>query len=828
MTPPNELEQLAEFQDAIQSNKGLERLRAMQYLQQMNNQGLMGMPQVTEQPVVQRSNGSSIAGGLFEKGYEGNPNEAFNMAEGSSYPYQPQYNPYFDMSGESGDEMGSIRDNENRIEGERQQKEMQQKLQADPNSVENIYKAAEVIVKGGNSEDRLLAQDIYRANREAVQRVIDAIRNNPEERAGGGQVAPDSMAQGLAGLGRNGDSMLLHINPEELQGLASVGQITYNPITGLPEAWGFKSFFKPFKQAARSIKKIAKSKAFRMIAPIALTIAAPYLAAAWGMGGTAAAAALAGTATTAGSLSAAVAAMGPVAFGLSTAVGSGLGALASGAKPKDALKAAALSGITAGGLRGYSNYMDPNVNVWGDAAKAAGTTGTTAAQSVGDLSIKTNFNPTSGPALQSPTGPIASVESSLVSPNYYSPSGQEFGGGTSMNTLNTAGSGIQSTGVPVYGSTAGAGITQGGGIPNVNIGGAPIQMDPSLLQTNIPATSAYTGNAPNMTGDKYSPVDYPAQDARTINIDSNVPSSSASNPEYNTLYGSETASQITPPGGEVGGRLTTGSGDQSYAVGGKYNYAPDSIKDQAMDALTDNRLARGVDQATDYAGQMPIGKGQTLGDLGNAIVSDYGTLGGGAELLGMAATTPDYLGNYAMEDERKRQIEELEKLGYGVELSDEDTGFNQTIVVRDPSGKVLPSDLSLQDLLDRAYGRTPRTRFTDRITYGPANAKHGGLINLAGGGNFSGMVQGNGHGMEDNVYMPIEEQGQQVGTLAVSPSEYVVDAYTMSALGNGNANQGAKVMDGVVESVRKKAYGTIRQPNEISGLQALKPMMMGV
>jgi len=90
------------------------------------------------------------------------------------------------------------------------------------------------------------------------------------------------------------------------------------------------------------------------------------------------------------------------------------------------------------------------------------------------------------------------------------------------------------------------------------------------------------------------------------------------------------------------------------------------------------------------------------------------------------------------------------------------------------------------------------------------------------------MVEGDGHGMEDNVYMPIKEGNEQVGTLAVSPSEYVVDAYTMSALGNGNANEGAKVMDGVVESVRKKAYGTMRQPNEINGLQALKPMMMGV
>ena len=801
MTPPNELEKLAEFKTAIQSNKGLERLRAMQYLQQMNNQGLMGMPQVTEQPVVQRSNG----GGLFEKGYEGNPNEAFNMAEGSMYPYQPQYNPYFDMSGESGKEMGSIRDNENRIEGERQQKEMQQKLRADPNSVENIDEAARVIVQGGVPEDRLLAQEIYRANPEAVQRAINGYRNNPEERAGGGQVAPDAMAQGLAGLGRNGDSMLLHINPEELQGLASVGQITYNPITGLPEAWGFKSFFKPFKQAFKSVKKVVKSKAFRMLAPIALTIAAPYLAAAWGMGGTAAATALAGTATTAGSLSAAVAAMGPVAFGLSTAVGSGLGALAAGAKPKDALKAAAMSGITAGGLRGYSNYMDPNVNVWGDAAKAAGTTGTTAAQSVGDLSIKTNFNVPSAPM----QGPIQATPQQLVSPDYYSAAGQEFG----AQGLGPGGSNIASTG--------------GGGIPNIDLGVSPsnLQIDPGLLRTELGARPAMT------TNDIFTNTSYASEGPRTINIDSNVPSSSvpsASNPEYNTLYGPKTASQITPPGGEVGGRLTPGSGDQSYAVGGDYNYAPPSIKDQAMDALTDNRLARGVDQATDYAGQMPIGKGNTLGDLGNAIVSDYGTLGGGAELLGMAATTPDYLGNYAMEDERKRQIEELEKLGYGVELSDADTGFNQTIVVRDPSGKVMPSTLTLQDILDRVYGRTARTNLIDRTSYAPATAKHGGLINLAHGGEFSGMVEGDGHGMEDNVYMPIKEQGQQVGTLAVSPSEYVVDAYTMSALGNGNANEGAKVMDGVVESVRKKAYGTVRQPNEISGLQALKPMMMGV
>ena len=103
-------------------------------------------------------------------------------------------------------------------------------------------------------------------------------------------------------------------------------------------------------------------------------------------------------------------------------------------------------------------------------------------------------------------------------------------------------------------------------------------------------------------------------------------------------------------------------------------------------------------------------------------------------------------------------------------------------------------------------------------------AANGGLIEMARGGDFRGRVPGDGHGMEDNVFMPIQEGPEQVGTLAVSPKEYVVDAHTMSALGNGNADKGADVMDKVVENVRHQAYGTIKQPREINGLAALRPM----
>ena len=103
-------------------------------------------------------------------------------------------------------------------------------------------------------------------------------------------------------------------------------------------------------------------------------------------------------------------------------------------------------------------------------------------------------------------------------------------------------------------------------------------------------------------------------------------------------------------------------------------------------------------------------------------------------------------------------------------------------------------------------------------------AANGGLIEMSRGGDFRGRVPGDGHGMEDNVFMPIQEGPKQVGTLAVSPKEYVVDAHTMSALGNGNADKGADVMDKVVENVRHQAYGTIKQPREINGLAALRPM----
>jgi hypothetical protein len=45
----------------------------------------------------------------------------------------------------------------------------------------------------------------------------------------------------LADRGRYGDTTLVHMGPGEVQGLASLGQLTINPDTGLPEAFSLGS-----------------------------------------------------------------------------------------------------------------------------------------------------------------------------------------------------------------------------------------------------------------------------------------------------------------------------------------------------------------------------------------------------------------------------------------------------------------------------------------------------------------------------------------------------------------------------------------------------------
>jgi hypothetical protein len=97
--------------------------------------------------------------------------------------------------------------------------------------------------------------------------------------AGMGGMAPMAMAEGgladvasyLAAQGRNGDSMLAHITPEEAQLLYERGGSgTINPVTGLPEF--FKKFFKGIKKVVKEVGNVVKAVAASPVGKIILTV----------------------------------------------------------------------------------------------------------------------------------------------------------------------------------------------------------------------------------------------------------------------------------------------------------------------------------------------------------------------------------------------------------------------------------------------------------------------------------------------------------------------------------------------------------------------------
>jgi len=99
----------------------------------------------------------------------------------------------------------------------------------------------------------------------------------PVEMAEGGiaqipQMTP--IAREMAAMGRNGDTMLAHITPQEAMMLQRMGGSgTINPYTGLPEFFlkkAFKSLGRGLKSIGRAVKKFASSKVGRIITTVAL------------------------------------------------------------------------------------------------------------------------------------------------------------------------------------------------------------------------------------------------------------------------------------------------------------------------------------------------------------------------------------------------------------------------------------------------------------------------------------------------------------------------------------------------------------------------------
>ena len=257
-----------------------------------------------------------------------------------------------------------------------------------------------------------------------------------------------------------------------------------------------------------------------------------------------------------------------------------------------------------------------------------------------------------------------------------------------------------------------------------------------------------------------------------------------------------------------------------------------------------------ADQAALKSAQ-PTGIIDTIRDVGGSAIQKAGTALKAGFDFAKDKPIPTALGAAAL----------LSGLGAGQQIPQDqlsmagltpvETDFNkQQFTYKDAQGNILTRDEALRMIQQASQNvGAGGQKVASGVTYGfdrvddPVLSASGGLIGMMYGGQampennmdvkykeFSGMVGGRGDGMEDNVYMPIVEgeSGQQVATLAVSPKEYVVDANTMSLLGNGNPDEGAEIMDKTVKDIRKKATGQTKQQKEIDGLAALNRMRRSV
>ena len=115
--------------------------------------------------------------------------------------------------------------------------------------------------------------------------VQEAIKRNSGAAQGAQMPVPQGFERGgladaaesLRQKGRNGDTILAHINPQEAAFLKSLGGSgTINPATGLPEFFiggVFKAIGNAFKSVGNAVKSIVSSPVGKILATVALTMA---------------------------------------------------------------------------------------------------------------------------------------------------------------------------------------------------------------------------------------------------------------------------------------------------------------------------------------------------------------------------------------------------------------------------------------------------------------------------------------------------------------------------------------------------------------------------
>tara|TARA_R110002096_G_scaffold189370_2_gene369963 strand:- start:2267 stop:3793 length:1527 start_codon:yes stop_codon:yes gene_type:complete len=257
------------------------------------------------------------------------------------------------------------------------------------------------------------------------------------------------------------------------------------------------------------------------------------------------------------------------------------------------------------------------------------------------------------------------------------------------------------------------------------------------------------------------------------------------------------------------------------AIGDRFSDKYDQVTDilggvgRSMTDAWGTLIDTGTDAYTGSTGIGPI-------DRGDSAKDDNAYMGDGSALFGGTAFTPEQnesaFGDSEGSTERKRQMKYIQQRAQAPDATPEEV-------------------LRLKQVSNPDYIYTPGAMRTYAERGGPSHfkmvqANTGGglsdLYNMNEGGTFSGMVKGpdGGDGMSDDVAFDIKDDGQGGPDKALlSKDEYVIDAHSMSLLGNGSSDAGADQMDKFIKDLRKSGFGTTKQPKQLDGAEELSKLL---
>jgi hypothetical protein len=661
--------------------------------------------------------------------------------------------------------------------------------------------------------------------------------------------------QGLASLGRNGDSMLVHMNPTEVAGLQSLamsqgGSLTINPDTGLPEAFSLKGMFKSFLPTiAGGLASMIPGMQFAsypMLTGIlagaatgALTNKNKLLGAVTGGLGGYSGAGIMNAAKAAGAAMPAA----TNAANTTTAVGGGSSGLATGGgyipgatsgadlAYNNALLSSQGAGITNSAVSGASGAMDIEKALAAGRPIGMANTFANTASIKPDPTFLGNMSQAGQGALGAATGNQAAIDAYTTG----------IGAKTAMGALGK-------TLLPVGGAAL-------GGIEESDIYGKPINM------ASVKENEKYDPyKALNLSGDTGLRLV-----AEGGYIDGYATGGTIQSGGIRDLYGTPDNQPTISPGlsGFGLGRLNNLAGEQAlnqaqtlgYAMGGPVSFADggDSNKLTNDDQLIDENLGLSELALTSQPVTTPTNQIQNVVNAASPTGTSDGSVV--AQVTTALRNDPNYQPKNPIEEAIVKQLKGGDTIQQGQGI---------TSLAAKPSQPMAPTYNASQAITPTYYAgmNAPRgyadggettLNLDDQPTLNVETGKQsyntiqsalansdnpqGRLLNklfsFRPGGRQSiydqfaaqglgrlnkpqmakgGYLNGNGDGMSDSIPATIE--GKQPARLA--DGEFVVPADVVSHIGNGSSKAGSKKLYAMMDKVRRARTGHTKQGKQIN------------